>query len=83
MGIVQITVGGARYSAPATRCPGRGHWRPSGTELAGRYDVAIALHTDHCPPEHLDGFLRPLLASSRERVERGDPPLLHSHSLPA
>jgi fructose-bisphosphate aldolase, class II len=48
-------------------------------ELAGRYAVAIALHTDHCPPEHVDGFLRPLLAASRERAARGEPPLFHSH----
>jgi fructose-bisphosphate aldolase, class II len=30
-------------------------------------------------PEQVDEFLRPLLADSRERVARGDPPLFNSH----
>ena len=29
----------------------------------------IALHTDHCPKDKLDGFVRPLLAASTERVQ--------------
>jgi fructose-bisphosphate aldolase class II len=79
-GIVQITVGGARYlsggdDAAAGARALAALWR----ELAAGYGVAIALHTDHCPPEHVDSFLRPLLAASRERVERGEPPLFGSH----
>jgi fructose-bisphosphate aldolase, class II len=79
-GIVQVTVGGARYlsgvaddglaGALALAALGR---------LAGRYPVAIALHTDHCPPEHVASFLRPLLAASREQVDRGHGPLFQSH----
>ena len=41
--------------------------------------MRVALHTDHCPPEQVDEFIRPLLAASRERVERGEPPLFNSH----
>ena len=79
-GIVQATVGGAKYlagggdpaaGARALACLGR--------ELAERHDARVALHTDHCPPEHVDAFLRPLLAASRERVARGEPPLFNSH----
>jgi fructose-bisphosphate aldolase class II len=50
-----------------------------GRELAARYPVAIALHTDHCPPSDADSFLWPLLADSADRVERGMRPLFHSH----
>src|SRR6185369_15129645 len=39
----------------------------------------IALHTDHCPKDKLDGFVRPLLAISKERVARGEAPLFQSH----
>lgn len=48
-------------------------------EVAKNYPVNIALHTDHCPKEKLDGFVRPLLAISTERVQRGENPLFQSH----
>jgi fructose-bisphosphate aldolase class II len=41
--------------------------------------VLVALHTDHCPPDHVDGFLRPLLTESRRRRDRGEEPLFNSH----
>ncbi len=47
--------------------------------IAAKYDVTIALHTDHCPKDKLDGFVRPLLAISAERVARGENPLFQSH----
>lgn len=45
--------------------------------------MLVGLHTDHCQPEHVDTFLRPLLAESRRRVERGEAPLFNSHMLDA
>ena len=45
---------------------------------ADRYPVLIALHTDHCPPQQVDGFLRPLIADSLTRRERGERPLFNS-----
>jgi fructose-bisphosphate aldolase, class II len=80
-GIVQVTVGGARYlSGPAEDAfAGARALAALGHVLADACPVAIALHTDHCPPEHVDAFLRPLLAASRERVARGEPPLFQSH----
>ncbi|HWM36208.1 MAG TPA: class II fructose-bisphosphate aldolase, partial [Streptomyces sp.] len=41
--------------------------------------VNIALHTDHCPKGKLDGYVRPLLAVSKERVDAGQNPLFQSH----
>ena len=48
-------------------------------EVAKNYPVNIALHTDHCPKDKLDGFVRPLLALSTERVKGGGLPLFQSH----
>ena len=48
-------------------------------EVAKKYPVNIALHTDHCPKDKLDKFVRPLLAISKERVARGEEPLFQSH----
>jgi fructose/tagatose bisphosphate aldolase len=39
--------------------------------VAKNYPINIALHTDHCPKEKLNGFVRPLLAMSLERVKAG------------
>ena len=80
-GIVQVTVGGARYLSGAAKdgLIGARAFAALGWELAERYPVAIALHTDHCPPADADSFLWPLLADSAERVERGERPLFHSH----
>jgi fructose-bisphosphate aldolase class II len=47
--------------------------------VAKNYNVQIALHTDHCPKDKLDGFMRPLVAISAERVARGEEPLFQSH----
>jgi fructose/tagatose bisphosphate aldolase len=80
-GIVQVTVGGARYISGSAKdgLIGARAFAALGRELAGRYPVAIALHTDHCPPGDADSFLRPLLADSRERAARHERPLFNSH----
>lgn len=51
--------------------------------VASRYPANIALHTDHCPADRVDGFIRPLLEVSRESVEKGQPPVFQSHMLDA
>ena len=47
--------------------------------VAAKYDVNIALHTDHCPPTKLDGYMRPLIEISKQRVAAGQQPLFGSH----
>ena len=37
--------------------------------VADQYPVNVALHTDHCPKDKLDGYMRPLVAISAERVD--------------
>ena len=81
-GIVQVSTGGAEYlSGPTVKhmVTGSVALAAYAHEVAKRYDVNIALHTDHCPKDKLDGFVRPLLAISAERVARGEDPLFQSH----
>ena len=47
--------------------------------LASKYNVLIGLHTDHCQPKKVDGFLRPLIAATAERRAAGDGNLFNSH----
>lgn len=49
--------------------------------IANRYDVYVALHTDHCQPEKVDSFLIPLIEESERRVAAGQQPLFSSHMM--
>ena len=60
--------------------PNQWSLKPAGRHLeVGDFPVNIALHTDHCPKDKLDGFVRPLLAASTERVKNGGLPYFQSH----
>jgi fructose-bisphosphate aldolase, class II len=81
-GIVQVSTGGAEYlSGPSVKhmVTGAVALAEYARVVADKYPVNIALHTDHCPKDKLDGFVRPLLEISRERVAAGKDPLFQSH----
>jgi fructose-bisphosphate aldolase class II len=81
-GIVQVSTGGAAYlSGPTVKdmVVGSVAFAEYARVVAERTPVRIALHTDHCPEDKLDGFMRPLVAISAQRVARGEPPLFNSH----
>jgi fructose-bisphosphate aldolase class II len=81
-GIVQVSTGGAEYASGPTiknMVTGASALAAYAHEVAKHYPVNIALHTDHCPKDKLDGFVRPLIAISEERVKRGENPLFQSH----
>jgi len=81
-GIIQVSTGGADYlSGPHIKNMVRGSvaFAAYAAEVAKSYPVNIALHTDHCPKDKLDGFVRPLLDISIERVKNGQDPLFQSH----
>jgi fructose-bisphosphate aldolase class II len=81
-GIIQITVGAGEYmSGTGANDPllGARALAEYAHVVAEASPVLIALHTDHCPPAHVDDWLRPLLAESRRRVERNAAPLFNSH----
>jgi fructose-bisphosphate aldolase class II len=81
-GIIQVSTGGAEYlSGPTVKnmVSGSVAFAAYAAEVAKNYPVNIALHTDHCPKDKLDGFVRPLVDISAERVSRGEDPLFQSH----
>ncbi|GAA4376266.1 class II fructose-bisphosphate aldolase [Paeniglutamicibacter cryotolerans] len=81
-GIIQISLGTALYlsgNRVRDRVAGTLALAAYAHEVAARYPVSVAIHTDHCPEENLDDWVRPLLAHSAERVERGLDPLVQSH----
>ncbi|WP_299520662.1 class II fructose-bisphosphate aldolase [uncultured Serinicoccus sp.] len=81
-GIIQVSTGGAEYwsgQGVKEMVTGAMAFSAFAHEVAKKYDVNIALHTDHCPKDKLDGFVRPLLAASVERVKEGGLPYFQSH----
>jgi fructose-bisphosphate aldolase, class II len=81
-GIVQVSTGGAEYLSGSTvkdMVTGATALAEYAHVVADKYPVNIALHTDHCPKDKLDGFVRPLLKISQERVAAGRHPLFQSH----
>lgn len=85
-GIIQVSIGGGKFasgSSVGSSALGAIVLAEATYRLAAEYDIMIGLHTDHCQPEHVDTFLRPLIAESRRRVEKGLPPLFNSHMLDA
>jgi len=81
-GIIQVSTGGAEYlSGPTVKdmVAGSVALASFAREVAKNFPITVALHTDHCPKNKLDAFVRPLLAISKERVARGEDPLFQSH----
>ncbi|BCT78221.1 fructose-bisphosphate aldolase [Sinomonas cyclohexanicum] len=81
-GIIQVSTGGAAYWSGASvkdMVIGSLGFAAFAREVARGYGVNIALHTDHCPKDKLDGFVLPLLAASEAEVKAGRDPLFNSH----
>ena len=81
-GIIQVSTGGAEYASGSTikdMVTGSLALAAYAREVAKNYSVNIALHTDHCPKNKLDGFVRPLIAASAEQVKSTGLPIFQSH----
>ncbi len=81
-GIIQVSTGGADYWSGPTiknRVSGALGFAALAREVAKNYDIKVALHTDHCAEDQLDGFVRPLLELSAEAVKAGGEALFNSH----
>ena len=81
-GIVQISWGGAEYMSGSTvknMVDGSLALAEYAHIVAKNYKVNIGIHTDHCPAEKLDGFMRPLLKIGADRIKAGQKPLFNSH----
>jgi fructose-bisphosphate aldolase class II len=81
-GIIQVSWGGANFASGNTvnnMVDGAIALAEFTHVVAKNYPVNVALHTDHCPPEKLDGFMRPLLQLEIDRVKAGGQPWFQSH----
>ncbi|MCA0159181.1 class II fructose-bisphosphate aldolase, partial [Tsukamurella sp. M9C] len=81
-GIIQFSTGGAEFGSGLgvkDMVVGAVALAEFAHVVAAQYDVTVALHTDHCPKDKLDSYVRPLLAISQERVDAGQNPLFQSH----
>ena len=81
-GILQISWGGAEFaSGDSIRDMVNGSLAMAAFArvAAAKYPVTVGLHTDHCPPDKLAGFMRPLLELSIAQVKAGGDPIFGSH----
>ena len=81
-GIIQFSTGGSEFGSGLSvkdMVVGASALAEFAHVVAEKYSINIALHTDHCPKDKLDAFVRPLIAISQERVDRGENPLFQSH----
>jgi fructose-bisphosphate aldolase class II len=81
-GILQVSTGGADYLSGPTiknRVSGALAFAAFAREVAKNYSIKVALHTDHCAEDQLDGFVRPLISLSEEQVNSGGQPIFNSH----
>jgi fructose-bisphosphate aldolase, class II len=81
-GIIQVSTGGAEFAsgtAVKDMVTGAVALAEFAHVVAAKYHIHVALHTDHCQKEKLDGYVRPLISLSQERVDRGEAPLFQSH----
>jgi len=85
-GIIQVSTGGGVFNSgqtPKDMVLGAISIAQHIHLMADKYDVFIALHTDHCQPGKVDSFLIPLIAETEKRRSMGLPNLFNSHMLDA
>jgi fructose-bisphosphate aldolase, class II len=81
-GIIQFSTGGAEFASGLgvkDMVTGAVALAEFTHIIAEKYPITVALHTDHCPKDKLDSYVRPLLAISQRRVADGGDPLFQSH----
>jgi fructose-bisphosphate aldolase class II len=81
-GIIQFSTGGAEFGSGLgvkDMVTGAVALAEFAHIVADKYPITVALHTDHCPKDKLDSYVKPLLAISQKRVADGKNPLFQSH----
>ena len=85
-GIIQVSLGAGAFASGlnlADNVLGAIVLAEATHRLADHYDILVGLHTDHCQPDKVDSFLRPLIAATAQRREAGHGNLFQSHMLDA
>lgn len=81
-GIIQVSTGGGEFASGLNNksaALGAIVLADAIRTLADKYDVMVAIHTDHCHPEKVDSFLIPLIEETEKRRAAGLPNLFNSH----
>ena len=81
-GIIQVSTGGGVFasgSAVKDMALGAMSIAEHVHRAAERYDIYVALHTDHCPADKLDSFMIPLIEETERRRAASQPNLFNSH----
>ena len=85
-GIIQVSTGGGEFASGTgvkDMALGAIVLAEAVHRLAARYNILVALHTDHCQPKKVDTFLKPLIAATAARRAAGQGNLFNSHMLDA
>ncbi|MGB0452360.1 MAG: class II fructose-bisphosphate aldolase [Bacteriovoracaceae bacterium] len=81
-GIIQVSTGGGQFASGQgvkDMVTGAISIAQHVHLVAEKYDITIALHTDHCHPEKVESFLIPLIEETERRRAKGEANLFHSH----
>jgi fructose-bisphosphate aldolase class II len=80
-GIIQVSTGGGAHISGNLKDMVLGSiiLAEQAHRIAAKYDINIALHTDHCQTDKIDTFLKPLIAETARRRAAGQPNLFNSH----
>lgn len=81
-GIIQVSTGGGKFASGQgvkDMALGAISLAQHCHLVAEKYDILIALHTDHCHPEYVDSFMMPLIEETEKRRAKGEKNLFNSH----
>jgi len=80
-GIIQVSTGAGEFASGSVKDMVLGSISlvNHAQLMAAKYDVNIAIHTDHCVPEKVDTFMIPLIEETARRRAAGQPNLFNSH----
>ncbi len=81
-GIVQVSTGGGAFASGSfvkDMALGAVSIAEHVHRVAERYDIYVALHTDHCQADKLNTFVIPLIEETEKRRAAGMPNLFNSH----
>ncbi|MBN2280033.1 MAG: class II fructose-bisphosphate aldolase [Candidatus Marinimicrobia bacterium] len=80
-GIIQVSTGGGAHASGNLKDMVLGSiiLAEQAHRIAAKYDINIALHTDHCQTDKINSFMVPLIEETTRRRKAGLPNLFNSH----
>lgn len=81
-GIIQVSTGGGAFASGSSlkdMALGAMSIAEHVHRVASRYNIYVALHTDHCLKDKLDKFVLPLVTETEKRRAAGQPTLFTGH----